>query len=148
MSLALPLDSDGDQRLSALDRHWRHLYLWTDKDGDAQIAESELESPYERGIREIAVSLRSFVRGKGKRKRTLDITIDERVIFDVQGDGYGGPIPRRDNGALVLDASGVRDADGPDLRDERGLPLDGYQALKPGQSWLLAGGVELSPRCR
>lgn len=146
--LIVPLDSDGNRLLTAFDRYWRHLYLWTDVDEDGDLDERELESPYERGIREIDLGLRSFVRGKEKRQRRLEITIEEAIVFDVGGDGYGGPVPRRDDGALVLDATAVREAGGPDLRDESGEPLVGFQVLRPGQRWILPDGTELVPRCR
>ncbi|MEM8934145.1 MAG: hypothetical protein AAGE94_23330, partial [Acidobacteriota bacterium] len=60
--LAVPLDTDQDRRLTAFDRYWRHLYLWTDVDGDGDLDEREAESPYERGIRSVELGLGSFVR--------------------------------------------------------------------------------------
>ena len=141
----VPFDSDGDDKLTGLDRYWRHFYLWTDVDEDGSVDEKELESPYERGIREIDVGLRSFVRGKGKRKRSLEIQAERYILLDVGGDGWSGR-PRGDDGALAIDASAIREDGGPDLRDERGRAVEGVRPFEPG--WrLLVGDEEIVANC-
>ena len=141
----VPFDSDGDDKLTGLDRYWRHFYLWTDVDEDGSVDEKELESPYERGIREIDVGLRSFVRGKGKRKRSLEIQAERYILLDVGGDGWSGR-PRGDDGALAVDASAIREDGGPDLRDARGRAVEGVQPFEPG--WrLIVGDEEIVANC-
>ncbi|MEO1085961.1 MAG: hypothetical protein AAFY88_17115 [Acidobacteriota bacterium] len=142
-----PFDTDGDGKLTGLDRHWRHFYLWTDVNENRKLDEREIESPYDRGIREIDVALRSFVRGKGKRKRALEIQLEEYILLDVGGDGWSGADPRGDDGALAVDASALRKAGGPDLRDSRGRALEGVLPFRPGLVLRLTDGTEIVANC-
>ena len=143
----VPFDSDGDAKITALDRFWRHLYLWTDRDGDGVPSEGEFEDPYSRGIREIAVHLRSFVKGKGKKAIQHEILIAELPIFDVSGDGWDGAVPRGDDGALAVDAEAVSKAGGPSLLSSDGTPLPGITPLRSGQRLALADGRVLEIDC-
>ncbi|MEM6796979.1 MAG: hypothetical protein AAF725_23595 [Acidobacteriota bacterium] len=142
-----PFDTDGDGKLTGLDRYWRYFYLWTDVDEDRSVDEREVESPFERGIREVRVDLREFVRGKGKRKRSLEIQLEEHILLDVGGDGWSGAYPRGDDGALAVDTSAVREAGGPDARDGRGRPLEGVQPIRPDWILVLPDGEELRVNC-
>ncbi|MEM1176864.1 MAG: hypothetical protein AAGM22_00850 [Acidobacteriota bacterium] len=142
-----PFDTDGDGKLTGLDRYWRHFYLWTDVNENRKLDEREVESPYERGIREIDVALRSFVRGKGKRKRALEIQLEEHILLDVGGDGWTGADPRGDDGALAIDTSALRKAGGPDVRDSRGRTLEGVQPFRPGWVLRLTDGSEIQANC-
>ncbi|MEM1203922.1 MAG: hypothetical protein AAGN66_11900 [Acidobacteriota bacterium] len=137
-----PFDSDADGKLTALDRHWRHAYLWTDDDRDGQLSEDEVESLYERGVREVALSLRSFVKGKGKKAASFEIEMADLLIFDVRGNGfstsgYGPTGPAGDDGALAFDFDRVSSGGGPEALDAEGRPVTGLKALRP--DWRIDG---------
>ena len=141
-----PFDTDGDQKLTGLDRYWRHFYLWLDRNGDGRIDDRELESPYEKGVRQISVNLRSFVRGKKKKARELQIWDEQYLLLDLDGDGWAGS-PSAKDGALAVDAGAVRASGGPGLVGPGGETLDGVVAFRPGWSLKDSTGQSQALRC-
>ncbi len=130
-----PLDENGDGRISAADRYWRHLYLWTDRNGDRQPQEREVASAYDRRVREIAVSLETFIRSKGGLG---EIRIEEAVVLDLRGDGFAERA-RRDDAVLVVDATALSRGGGPRLLGPGGEALEGYQPFRSGLRLDVAG---------
>ncbi len=130
-----PLDENGDGIVSSADRYWRHVYLWTDKNGDRQIQDREVASAYDRRIREIAVSLETFVRIKGGLG---EVRIEDRIVLDLRGDGFGERA-RRDDAILVVDAGALARGNGPRLFGPGGEPLEGFQPFRAGLRLELAG---------
>lgn len=120
-------DENQDGRVTSLDRYWRHLYLWSDADGDGQVQDGEVESVYARNIRELATDLTIFVRKKGSLG---EVRVETYPRLDVRGDGFGGG----DDGILVVDATRLKRGDGPDLRSATGDSLEGFQPFQAGQS--------------
>lgn len=138
-----PFDSDADGRVDGADRYWRYLYLWVDRDGDAEIDERELESVYERGVRWIAVSLRTY--GKTKKDAVGQVeVIDDAIRFDLTGDGFAA---QAGDGILVVDASRLARGDGPRLLGPEGEALEGYQAFRPDLSLAMSGGETIELDC-
>ena len=132
-----PLDENGDGKISSADRYWRYFYLWTDRNGDNQLQDREVESAYERKVRELAVSLETFVRTKGGLG---EVRIDDRVVLDLRGDGFSER-SRRDDGILVVDAGALGRGDGPRLLGPGGEALEGFQAFRSGLRLEVAGEV-------
>ncbi len=124
----VPLDENGDGRISAADRLWRHLYVWTDKNKDRQMQEKEVESAYARGVREISTSVETFIRSKGNLG---EIRIKENIVLDLRGDGFSER-SRQDDGVLLIDASAVARGDGPEILDDRGAVLGDLQPFRAG----------------
>ena len=141
------LDSDGDGALTGLDRHWRHLYLWFDRNGDGKMDERELEQPYDKGIRSISLNLRTFVRGKKKRARELPILDESYLLLDLDGDGWKGVISSSKDGALALDFDAVRRGDGPSYKDTSGKDLTGIEPFRPGWTVVSSDGTAVELRC-
>ncbi len=131
------LDENSDGMISSADRYWRYLYLWTDKNGDRQMQDREVESAYDRRVREITVSLDAFNRTKGGLG---EIRIEDRIVLDLRGDGFSERA-RHDDGVLVIDASALRRGNGPRLLDASGEALEGFQPLRSGLRLELAGEV-------
>ena len=127
------LDENGDGRLTALDRHWRHLYVWSDKNGDRQAQENEVDSVYARDIREISTHLTTFVRKKGT---VGDIRVEDFLRLDVRGDGFGGV----DDGILVVNATRLKRGSGPELRSAAGEGLEGFQPFQEGLTVQIGDG--------
>ena len=142
-----PFDTDNDQKLTGLDRHWRHFYLWLDRNGDGRMDDRELEPPYEKGVRQISVHLRSFVRGKKKRARELQILDEQYLLLDLDGDGWQGLAPSSNDGALAVNVDAVREAGGPVLQGPDGAALQGIVAFRPGWRFLEADGEATGIRC-
>lgn len=135
-------DSDGDRKLTGLDRFWRHFYLWLDRDGDRRLTDNELLPPYEKGVRQIPLHLRSFVRGKKKRAREFPILNEQYLLLDLDNDGWSGPFPTSKDGALAVDFDAVKAAGGPSFLDDQGRPVTGVGAFRPGWSQVLEGVSE------
>ncbi len=132
-----PLDENGDGKISSADRYWRHLYVWTDKNGDRQVQDREVESAYHLKIREIAVSLETFIRIKGGLS---EVRVEDQVVLDLRGDGFSERA-RRDDGVLVIDAGALARGDGPRLLGPGAEPLGGFVPFRSGLSLELSGEV-------
>ncbi len=131
------LDENADGKISSADRYWRYLYLWTDRNGDRRMQDREVESAYDRRVREIAVSLETFNRTKGGLG---EIRIEDRVVLDLRGDGFSER-GRRDDGVLVVDADALRRGDGPRLLGPGGEALEGLQPFRSGLRLEIAAQV-------
>ena len=123
------LDTNGDGLVSGGDRQWRFLRLWFDN-GDENLEEAELESLFERGVRQIDVNLRFYTNEDGDSE---DVDAGELIELIQVGTGNS---PRR-TGVLVINSDrltrdGVLTFFGSD-----GDPLSGYQPLDAGS--FLAG---------
>ena len=119
------LDSNQDGKVSAMDRYWRHLYLWADADGDRQVDEGEVQSAYDLDVREIAVDLDTFIFKKG---HIGEMRVADFVTLDVRGDGLGSG----DDRMLVVDATRLGRGDGPRISSASGEPLEGFQPFQEG----------------
>ncbi len=125
------LDENGDNMISALDRYWRHLYLWSDANRDGAVQPPEIKSAFQRGVREISLRLTTFVRRKG----TLgEIRVEERIVLDVRGNGFSGD----DDGVLTVDATALARGDGPRLLAAGGTEVEGRQPFQQG--WKIRDG--------
>jgi hypothetical protein len=145
-TLAL-FDSNGDGKVSANDRSWRHLYLWSDADGDGVMQDAEVQSAYDRGVRSLDVRLDTFLRIDGDTTATSEVEVDRYIVLDTSGDGFDSTARMIDDGVLVVDAGKLGRGDGPDLMDETGLPLDGLQAFRAGLGLTLASGDSQALSC-
>ncbi len=123
------LDSNGDGRVSAVDRYWRFLDVWIDR-GDGVLEESEIVSLYDQKVREVGLSLSTFATQK---KGLGEIRLDGAVILDLGQDGFGAS-SRRGDGLLTIDLDGVRSAGGATFFDQDGKELSGRQVIRPGWS--------------
>ncbi len=123
-------DSNEDGKVSASDRAWRHLYLWSDADGDGVMQEAEVQSAYDRGVRSMDVRLDTFLRTDGDKTLPSEIEVDRYIVLDTSGDGFDSTARMFDDGVLVIDASRLGRGDGPKLLDNTGLPLEGMQAFR------------------
>jgi hypothetical protein len=119
------LDSNQDGKVSAMDRYWRHLYLWADADGDRQVDEGEVQSAYDLDVREIAVDLDTFLFKKG---HIGEMRVADLVTLDVRGDGLGSG----DDRVLVVDATKLGRGSGPRISSASGEPLEGFQPFQEG----------------
>ncbi len=139
-----PLDGNGDGKISALDRYWRHLFLWSDN-GDRTVQEAEVASAYERNVREIAVDLSTFIRKKGTigEIRMRSAGGSETPLLDVRGDGFGGA----DDAVLVVDATRLKRGSGPELLSAAGEPVEGFQPFREGWQLRADGGEVTVFRC-
>ena len=140
----LSFDENGDGKVNAQDRWWRHLYVWIDRDGDRQLQERELESAYERGVREIEAGLDGFYRKKGSLG---EVRYDDTLLFDLGGDGFGAG-RRPDDGALAVDATALRRGSGPSLEGPGGAALEGIQPFRQGQYLVFEDGRRVELTCR
>lgn len=136
-----PFDTDGDGEVDAVDRYWRYLHLWIDADADGQVAETEIVSAYDRGVKAIAVSLKTFRKGKDA---VGEIAVGEEIRLDLGSDGLTAATTR---GVLVVDATRLRRGDGPRLLGPQGEPLEGFQVLRKGLRWQSTSGVETMLLC-
>lgn len=137
------LDDNGDGKISASDRHWRHLYLWIDKNRDSQQQEKEIISAYEAGVRGIALDLETFTRKKGSLG---EIRVDERLLFDLDGNGFGDH-RRNDNGMLLVDATALARGGGPQILGPGNEPATGVLPWSGGWSVRLADGTSTALTC-
>ncbi len=131
------LDENGDGKISSADRYWRYFYIWTDKNGDRQVQDREVQSAYDQKIREIAVSLETFIRAKGGLG---EIRVEDSIVLDLRGDGFSER-NRRDDGILAIDADALGRGEGPRLLGAGGKPLAGYVAFRSGLRLEQAGDV-------
>ena len=131
------LDENGDGKINSSDRYWRYFYLWTDKNRDRQVQDREVDSAYDRKVREIAVSLETFIRTKGSLG---EVRIEDQVVLDLRGDGFSERA-RGDDGVLVVDTDALARGNGPRLLDASGEPLAGFQPFRSGLRLELSGEV-------
>lgn len=136
-----PFDGNGDGQISAVDRYWRHLYVWQDRDGDGSWQDGEIRSAYEAGVRAIATDLDTFSRRKGALGEMR--LRDGRVWLDLRGDGFG---ERGDDAVLMLDASALSRS-GSGLLAGSGEQLAGMEPLRAGLQWRDAEGRVRSLDC-
>ncbi|MCP3935864.1 MAG: hypothetical protein GY708_10885, partial [Actinomycetia bacterium] len=132
-----PFDENGDGKISSADRYWRYVYIWSDRNGDRQPQDREVASAYDRKVREISVSLETFIRVKGGLGA---IRVGDLIVLDLRGDGFserGGG----DDGILVVDAGALGRGNGPRLLGAGGEPLDGFVPFRSGLRLELASGV-------
>lgn len=141
-------DTREDGRIDAGDRYWRYLYLWTDRNGDGEVAEHEVRSAFDAGIRAIAVNLERF---EGEDDEVGLVRVGRWIVLDPAGDGFSGGVSGdvtgpTDDGALTVDASALGRFSGPRLLGPDGQPLAGMQPFRPGLSLRVAPGrvTELS----
>lgn len=139
----IAFDENQDGRLSALDRYWRHLYLWRDRNGNSALEEPEVRSAYDLGAREIAIDLETFVDKKG---RLHEVRRGRQLIFDLRGDGFAES-RGSDDAVLVIDASALGRGDGPQILDRSGAVLDGLQPFREGLQVRLANGELITLDC-
>jgi len=126
-------DTNQDGRVDSSDRYWRYLNLWIDRNGDGRIEEREISSPFDRGVREIAVDLEGFQRTKD---RFGAIRIGEHIVLDLRGDGFDELSRRTDDGVLVVDATALARASGPRILSAAGEVVEGNQPFAAG--WRIA----------
>lgn len=103
------LDATGDGRVSGADRHWRHLYLWIDDNGNHRVDPDETARMLDYDIRSIDLKLRTY---EARGEVVGDIRVDELVEFRLVGKAR-----RRassDRAVLVIDSDDVRRS-GPSL---------------------------------
>jgi hypothetical protein len=133
-------DRDSDGIVSAIDRAWRHLYLWQD-DGDGETEESELRSLFEHGVRALDTSQRRYSTATGF---VGDLEIGEGVLLEIPARRRGGGFER---GELVVDNDGLRRAAEPTVESAEGAELAGYQPLRRGYRLVAPDGRELALPC-
>ncbi|MEM7353844.1 MAG: hypothetical protein AAF657_23795 [Acidobacteriota bacterium] len=138
-----PLDENQDGQINSADRYWRYIYLWLDKNRDGQMQDREVESAYERGVREIAASVETFTRRRGSLGETR---VRDRIVLDLSGDGFSERA-RKDDGVLVIDASAIRRGNGPQLLDAGSEALSGFQIFRSGLTIQLGSGQQTALTC-
>ena len=136
-------DENGDGKVTAQDRYWRHLHLWVDGNRDGQAQEKEILSAYGAGVREISTRLDVFFRKKGSLG---EIRIDGNLRFDLGGDGFGDG-RRPDDGVLMVDADALGRGDGPEIVDGQGDIVSGMAIFAAGWRFRPADGPEWAVVC-
>ena len=121
------LDTNGDGQIDALDRYWRHLFVWRDRNGDGTPQENEIRSAYEAGVRTLTTDADTFTRKKGSlgeiRQR------DGEIWLDLRGDGFASD---REDGVLMFDATALARRGGPGLFSAAGQRLAGMEPVRQG----------------
>ena len=130
------LDTNGDGLVSGGDRQWRFLRLWFDN-GDANLEETELESLFELGVRQIDVSLRFYTNEDGDSE---DVDAGELIELVQVGTGNS---PRR-TGALVINADRLTRDEVLTISGPDGDPLSGFQPLS-AESFLASETLDRIP---
>jgi len=121
----LAFDDDGDGKVTAGDRLWRHLYLWIDGDDDGLLSEREVRHLYDHGVRVLDVDLRHYT---DKHDLSGDVRIGPQVIrFELASSHR-----RSGEATLVADATGLARSGELELLSPDGTPLEGYQPFVPG----------------
>lgn len=121
----LAFDEDGDGSVTAADRLWRHLYLWTDANGDDLLTEREVRHLYDHGVRAVDINLHHYT---DKRGLSGDIRVQQGVIrFELLSSHR-----HSEEATLVADATGLAQSGELELLSPAGAPLEGYQPLAPG----------------
>lgn len=134
-------DSNHDRVVSASDRYWRYLRLWSDNGDGIVDEELEIDSLYELGIREIRVELDYY----GLPNNVSgDITVGEQVQLILID-------PKRNSAApatLVVQAGRMARGGEIWIADQSGTVLDGYQSIGPTIVAETSGGQRLPLVCR
>lgn len=120
-------DTNGDGKVDALDRYWRYLYLWIDRNRDGRLDEREIFSTFRRKVEEIATGLESF---ESVKSGFGEIRIGEHVVLDLGGDGFAEG--SRDDAVLLVDATALKRGDGPRLTSSTGEPIEGIRPFERG----------------
>jgi len=115
-------DTNEDSLVSGGDRPWRFLRLWFDSNGDSRIDESEIETPFDLGVRQIDVGLRFYGNEEGDSE---DLDVDDFIWLRQVGKGKAN----RRSGALVVAAERLARDGRLGLVDADGTQLSGYQPL-------------------
>lgn len=121
-------DTNEDGMVDALDRYWRHLYLWLDRNRNSQMEKREIVSTFNEKVKDIATDLDSFStfkRGRG------EIRVGERILLDLRGNGFDSE-RSRDDAVLLVDASALGRGTGPVLLSASGQPVSGIQPFEKG----------------
>jgi hypothetical protein len=134
------LDRDGDAVVSAIDRSWRHLYLWSD-DGDEAIEPEEVRSLFELGVRSLHAASRTYTTDSGF---VGDIDVGAALALSIPRGGRRGGFER---GELVVDNDGLRRAGEPVVERAEGGELSGYQPLRAGYVLRAASGPPVPLPC-
>jgi hypothetical protein len=129
----LLFDTNGDGLISGADRQWRFVRLWFDA-GDGTLEETELESLFDLGVRQIDVGLRFYTNVDGDSE-----DVDAGDVIELTQVGRGNATRRR--GALVIEADRLARGGVLVLIDSDGNSLSGYQPL--GSGTLLADGDDV-----
>ena len=117
-------DTNGDGVVSAADKYWRYLRLWTDN-GDGVVDEDlEIESLFELDIREIRVELDYYSQPEDV---TGDIELQDAVTLLL--DDSRGRTPKA--ATLVVQADRMSRGGEIWLADPSGRVLTGYQPIGP-----------------
>jgi hypothetical protein len=118
-------DDSADGKVSPVDRYWRYLYLWSDRDGDGELGDKEIDHVFERDVGEIYLSLKLYTNKKGA---SGDIWRGDRIVFEL----IGRRAARGEQAILLVDASGIQRWSGPQILSPDGALLDGYQPFRKG----------------
>lgn len=121
-------DTNGDGTVNALDRYFRYLYLWIDRDGDGGMDKREIVTTFDRKVNEISAGLESFA---SDRLGHGEIRILEHIELDLRGDGFDSG-RTRDDAVLLVDATSLQRGDGPRLLSSSGEPIEGIQPFERG----------------
>lgn len=116
-----PLDTNEDGLLSGGDRYWRYLRLWFDN-GDSTPEESEIESLFDLGIRQIDVKLSFY---KDSDEAIGDIDVDDLVRLHLHRNGRSSTR----TGVLTVEAGRLARTDELWLTDSAGTRLTQVQPL-------------------
>lgn len=136
-------DENGDGKVNAQDRYWRHLHLWIDGNRDGQRQEKEIQSAYGAGVREISTRLDVFY---GRKGSLGEIRIGEGFLFDLGGDGFGDS-RRPNDGLLLVDAEALGRGDGPQILDGSGHAVTVMAPFAADWTFRWADGSELKTSC-
>ena len=117
-------DTNEDSLVSGADRPWRFLRLWFDTDGDDLVEDSEVESLFDLGVRQIDVDLRFYNPAEGDSE---DVDVDDfiwlRGVDRKKGSGRSG--------VLVIAADRLASDGRLRIFDLQGTQLTGFQPLGP-----------------
>ncbi len=121
-------DTNGDGTVNALDRYWRYLYLWVDRNGNSRMDKREVVSTFDEKVQEIAADLDAFV---GRKGLFGEIRIHDRLVLDLRGNGFDTGRDR-DDAVLLVDATALGRRDGPRLLSADGEEIEGVQPFQRG----------------
>jgi hypothetical protein len=138
------LDENGDGQVDGGDAAWRFLYLWEDENGDDALAEKEIQSAFDLGVRSLSVSGGSY---EDRKERLGLVRVSGgQVVLVLQAGGIfrEGTVEAR----LAVDVEGLERAGVGRLLDAQGAPLDGIALLETGLRLRQPDGETVRLRCR